>query len=198
MERPSKDNSKKNSDPPNFKELLKQKCPRHPNNNHTTEQCFQLHRALKDTPEPIHPKDRKGKEKKDDKDYDDGFQDATRNVNVLFGGIPTKRSQKLILREIMSIEPATPTFLKWSEVPITFSREDQWTSFSEPGRFQLVLDLVVAGSRLTRVLIDGDSGLNVLFTKTLKKMGLDVANMLIKTNSPFYGIVPGNAAVPLG
>jgi hypothetical protein len=32
----------------------------------------------------------------------------------------------------MSIEPAVPTPLRWSEVPITFSRADQWTSFSEP------------------------------------------------------------------
>jgi hypothetical protein len=39
----------------------------------------------------------------------------------------------------MSIEPAVPTLLKWSEVAITFSRVDQWTSFSELGRFPLVL-----------------------------------------------------------
>ena len=45
--------------------------------------------------------------------------------------------------------------LKHSEDPIIFSCEDQWTSFSEPGKFPLVLDPVVAGSRLTRVLIDG-------------------------------------------
>ena len=57
---------------------------------------------------------------------------------------------------------------------------------------------MVAGSRLTKVLIDGGSGLNVLFAKTLKKMGLNVTDMLTKTNSPFYGIVQGNAAVPLG
>jgi hypothetical protein len=57
---------------------------------------------------------------------------------------------------------------------------------------------VVAGSRLNKVLIDGGSGLNVLFTKTLKKMGLDIMHMLTKSSSPFYGIVPGNAAIPLG
>jgi hypothetical protein len=57
---------------------------------------------------------------------------------------------------------------------------------------------VVAGSRLNKVLIDGGSGLNVLFTKTLKKMGLDITHMLTKSSSPFYGIVPGNAAIPLG
>jgi hypothetical protein len=98
----------------------------------------------------------------------------------------------------MSIEPAVPTPLRWSEVPITFSRADQWTSFSEPGRFPLVLKPVVAGSRLNKVLVDGGSGLNVLFTKTLKKMKLDITHMLTKSTSPFYGIVPGNVAIPLG
>jgi hypothetical protein len=98
----------------------------------------------------------------------------------------------------MSIEPAVSTPLRWSEVPITFSHADQWTSFSEPGRFPLILKPVVAGSKLNKVLIDGGSGLNVLFTKTLKKMKLDITHMLSKSTSPFYGIVPGNAAIPLG
>jgi hypothetical protein len=98
----------------------------------------------------------------------------------------------------MSIEPAVPTPLRWSEVPITFSRADQWTSFSKPGRFPLVLKPVVAGSKLNKVLIDGGSGLNVLFTKTLKNMKLDITHMLTKSNTPFYGIVLGNAAIPLG
>jgi hypothetical protein len=80
----------------------------------------------------------------------------------------------------MSIEPAVPTPLRWSEVPITFSHADQWTSFSEPGRFPLVLKPVV---------IDGGSGLNVLFTKTLKKMKLDITHVLTKSNTPFYGSV---------
>jgi hypothetical protein len=57
---------------------------------------------------------------------------------------------------------------------------------------------VVASSKLNKVLIDGGSGLNVLFTKTLKKMKLDITHMLTKSNTPFYGIVPGNAAIPLG
>jgi hypothetical protein len=75
---------------------------------------------------------------------------------------------------------------------------DQWTSFSEPGHFPLVLKPVVAGSRLNKVLIDGGSGLNVLFTKTLKKMKLDITHMLTKSTSPLYGVISGNAAIPLG
>jgi hypothetical protein len=119
-------------------------------------------------------------------------------VNVFFGGLPTKRSQKATRQEVLNIELAVLTPLRWSEVPITFSRADQWTSFSEPGRFPLILKPVVAGSRLNKVLIDGGRGLNVLFTKTLKKMKLDITHMLTKSTSPFYGIVPENAAIPLG
>jgi hypothetical protein len=55
----------------------------------------------------------------------------------------------------------------------------------------------VAGSRLTKVLIDGGSGLNILFTKTLKKMKLDITGILNWSTSPFYDIVPSNAAIPL-
>jgi hypothetical protein len=119
-------------------------------------------------------------------------------VNVLFGGLPTKWSQKATRREVLNIEPAVPTPLRWSEVPITFSRADQWTSFFEPGCFPLILKLVVAGSRLNKVLIDGGIGLNVLFTKCLRKMKLDITHMLTKSTSPLYGIVPGNVAIPLG
>jgi hypothetical protein len=119
-------------------------------------------------------------------------------VIVLFGGLPTKRSKKATRWDILNIEPTVPTPLRWSEVPITFSRVDQWTSFSEPGWFPLILKQVVAGSRLDKVLIDGGSGLNVLFTKTLEKMKLDITHMLTKSTSPFYGIVPRNAAIPLG
>jgi hypothetical protein len=176
--------------------LLKEKCPWHLEGNHTTEQCYQLRRALKDSPDPRPPHDKKGKKKADEGNGD--FQEPDKTVNVLFGGLPTRRSQKATRREVLNIEPAVPTPLRWSEVPITFSRVDQWTSFSEPGRFPLVLKPVVAGSRLNKVLIDGGSGLNVLFTKTLKKMKLDITHMLTKSTSPFYGIVPGNADIPLG
>jgi hypothetical protein len=126
------------------------------------------------------------------------FQEPDKTVNVLFGGLPNRRAQKATRREVLSIEPTVPTPLRWSEVPSTFSRADQWISFSKSGRFSLVLKPVVAGSRLNKVLIDGGSGLNVLFTKTLKKMKLDITHMLTKSTSLFYGIVLGNAAIPLG
>jgi hypothetical protein len=129
------------------------------------------------------------------------FQDASKTINVIFGGdgdFGSRREQKLLLREIMSVEPAAPRPLRWSEVPILFSRDDQWTIFSESGKFPLVLDPVVAEVRLTKLLIDGGSGLNVIFASTLRKMALDFPDMLVPSKSPFYGIVLGNAAHPLG
>jgi hypothetical protein len=176
--------------------LLKEKCPWHLECNHTTEQCYQLRRAFKDFPEPRSPHDKKGKKKADEGNGD--FQEPDKTVNVLFGGLPTRRSQKATRQEVLNIEPVVPTPLWWSEVPITFSRADQWTSFSEPRQFPLVLKPVVAGSRLNKVLIDGGNGLNVFFTKTLKKMKLDITHMLTKSTYPFSGIVPANAAIPLG
>jgi hypothetical protein len=54
------------------------------------------------------------------------------------------------------------------------------------------------GSRLNKVLIDGGSGLNVLFTMTLKKMKLNITHMLTKSTLRFYGIIPRNSAIPQG
>ena len=61
-----------------------------------------------------------------------------------------------------------------------------------------MLDPVVQGSKLTRVLIDGRSGLNLIFTSTLAKMGLNYMSLLTPSNAPFYDIVPGNSSTPIG
>jgi hypothetical protein len=57
---------------------------------------------------------------------------------------------------------------------------------------------VVAEVKLTRILIDGGSGLNFMFDSMLRKMGLDLTDMLVPRKSPIYGIVPGNTVHPLG
>ena len=56
---------------------------------------------------------------------------------------------------------------------------------------------MVAGSILTRVLIDGGSGLNLIFMSTITKMGLDISDKLKPSKAPFYGIIPGNASFPV-
>jgi hypothetical protein len=188
-----------------FEKLLQKKCPWHPGANHAAIDCYHLRRTFSNSGGGKKNKKPVDKEPEDDDQGDQGcnakFQDASKTVNVIFGGdgdFGSRREQKLLLREIMFVELAAPRPLRWSEVPISFSRDDQWTSFSEPGKFPLVLDPVVAEVRLTKVLINGRSGLNLIFTSTLRKMALDFMDMLVPSKCPFYGIIPGNAAHPLG
>jgi hypothetical protein len=94
IQHPEKDNSKKTSS--GFKDLLKEKCLWHLDGNRTTEQCYQLRRAFKDTPDPRPRHDKKVKKKVDEGNND--FQELDKTVNVLFGGLPTRRSQKATRR----------------------------------------------------------------------------------------------------
>ena len=50
---------------------------------------------------------------------------------------------------------------------------------------------------MPKTLIDGGSSLNIIFTETLKKMKFDFKKMTAY-DEPFYGVVPGKAAYPLG
>jgi hypothetical protein len=51
---------------------------------------------------------------------------------------------------------------------------------------------------VTKIWIYGGAGLNIVFSKTLRKMGLDFAGLITPIGVPFYGIVPSKAAMPLG
>jgi hypothetical protein len=51
---------------------------------------------------------------------------------------------------------------------------------------------------VTKVLIDGGARLNIIFSETLRKMGLDFAGLITPIGVPFYGIVPSKATMPLG
>jgi hypothetical protein len=55
------------------------------------------------------------------------FPEAHKEVNyICFGpkSYESRRKQKLTAREVMTVSPTTPEYLKWSEVPITFDRSD--------------------------------------------------------------------------
>ena len=79
---------------------------------------------------------------------------------------------------------ADPKYLDWSEYPITFSRVDQWADIPYLGHFPLVLDPTIRNVRFKKVLIDGGSALNLLFTKALTELGLTMDD-LIPIDSPF-------------
>ena len=66
------------------------------------------------------------------------------------------------------------------------------------GHYPLILGPTIAGMTVPKVLIDGGTGLNIIFADTLKKIGLDFTSLLTPTDVTFYEIVPGKAAMPLG
>ena len=104
--------------------------------------------------------------------------------------------QKLTAQEINAITPATPKYLKWSEAPITFGRADHPNHVPHPGCYPLVLDPIIRTVKLNRVLIDGGSGLNILFAKTLDDMKIPRSE-LKWSRAPFHGVIPGTSATPL-
>ena len=60
-----------------------------------------------------------------------------------------------------------------------------------------MVDPVVEGTRLTKVLMDGGSGLNILYAETLKGMGIPMSR-LSTSNMSFHGVIPGKNAESLG
>jgi len=93
--------------------------------------------------------------------------------------------------------PAVPEFLKRSETAINFSREDHPPAVVRPGHAALVLDAQIGGYAMSKVFMDGGSGINIIFADTLRKMNRSVEN-LQKSANTFHGIVPGKAVSPEG
>jgi hypothetical protein len=97
------------------------------------------------------------------------FPKAHKVVNYIFGGpnsYEPKRKQKLTTWEVMAVKPATPEYLRWYEVPITFDCGDHPDFIPKPRRYPLVVCPIVKDVKLNRVLVDGGSSLNLLFLKT--------------------------------
>ena len=95
---------------------------------------------------------------------------------MIFGGsaaYESKRCQKLARREIYAAEPAMPSFIWRSQSTITLHRSDHLESILQQGRYPLVVDPIVGTKRLTKVLMDGGSGLNLMSAEMLDVMGID-------------------------
>jgi hypothetical protein len=80
---------------------------------------------------------------------------------------------------------------------ITFDQEDHPDCVPHSGRYPLMVSPIVGTTHLSKVLMDGGSGLNILYSSTLNKMGIP-QNSPRPSKAPFYWIVLGKEAVPLG
>src|SRR5438105_6012335 len=179
---------------------MESSCPFHPKGKHSAKDCFAL-KAYVGRNSKTPACDQDGPDRNPgQQQVGPAFLDPEHQLNMIYGGsdaYESNRKQKLTAREINEVIPVTPKYLKWSEAPITFGRANHPDHVPHPGRYPLVLDPIVRMVKLNRVLIDGGSGLNILFAKTLDDMKIPRSE-LKRSRVPFHGVIPGTLATPLG
>ena len=100
-------------------------------------------------------------------------------------------------KDARDIKPIVPTPNYWMSCPITFDHRDHRTSIRHGGSAALVLDPIIDGFHLTRVLMDGGSSLNLLYQDTMRKMAIDPSRIK-PTKTTFKGVIPGVEARDTG
>jgi hypothetical protein len=64
-------------------------------------------------------------------------------------------------------------------------------------QYPVVVDPVIGNVRLTKVLMDGGSSLNIIYAETLGLLRVDLSSVRAGA-APFHGIIPGKRVQPLG
>ena len=94
------------------------------------------------------------------------------------------------LTEVYQVATINP----WSDTAITFNASDEPKFRTARAPAALVLSLIVDGFRLTKVLMDSGSGLNLIYEETLRKMEIDWSR-IERSNTTFRGIIPSRKRV---
>jgi hypothetical protein len=179
--------------------MLKESCPYHRGPvKHTLEECDMLRRYII----KVGPSAEGGKDQGNNKKGGVKEEEFTEvhNCFMIYGGQvanASARHRKQEHREVYSVKVAAPVFLDWSDKPITFDQGDHPDCIPSPGRYPLVVDPVIGNSRLTKVLMDRGSSLNIIYTETLGLLGIDLSTIRAGA-APFHGIVLGKRVLPLG
>lgn len=115
---------------------------------------------------------------------------------MIFPVAETRQNQKLTRHAIYTMELATSELLAWSDETVMFSVNEQSKNIPHPSRHALVVDPIVRGWRHPRVLMDGASGLNIIFPDTLYKMEISLST-LQKSDAGLHGFMPDRHICPL-
>jgi hypothetical protein len=182
-----------------FDKMLKESCPYHQGPvKHTLEECVMPRRFFHKAGSPAG--DGKGQDNhKNEGDKAEEFPEV-HGCFMIYGGQvanASARHRKQERREVCSVKVAAPVYLDWSDKPITFDQGDHPDYMPSPGRYPLIVDPVIGNARLTKVLMDGGSSLNIIYAETLRLLGIDLSTIRAGA-SPFHGIVPGKRVLPLG
>ena len=89
--------------------------------------------------------------------------------------------------------PITTKSCHWTSQPITFDHRDYSAGIRHAGWAALVLDPVIGRYHFTRVLMDDDSSLNLIYQDTIGGMGLDPTEIR-HSKTTFKGVTPGSGA----
>jgi hypothetical protein len=182
-----------------FDKMLKESCPYHRGPvKHTLEECDMLRcYFIKAGPSAEGGKDQGNNKKGGDKDEE--FPEV-HDCFMIYGGQvanASARHRKQERREVCSVKVVAPVYLDWSDKPITFDQGDHPDYVPSSGRYPLVVDPIIGNARLTKVLMDGGSNLNIIYAETLGLLGIDLSTIRAGA-APFHGIVPGKRVLPLG
>jgi hypothetical protein len=182
-----------------FDKMLKESCPYHQGPvKHTLEECVMLRRYFHKAGPPAGD----GKGQDNDKKEGDKAEEFPKvhDCFMIYGGQvanASARHRKQERRKVCSVKVAAPVYLDWSDKPITFDQGDHPDCVLSPRKYPLVVDPVIGNTRLTKVLIDGGSSLNIIYTETLGLLDIDLST--IRAGAvPFHGIIPGKRVLPLG
>jgi hypothetical protein len=182
-----------------FDKMLKKSCPYHRGPvKLTLEECDMLRRYFN----KVGPSAEGGKDQGNNKkggDKDEAFPEVHNCFMIYDGQVAnaSARHRKQERRKVCSVKVAASIYLDWSDKPITFDQGDHPDYVPSPGRYPLVVDPVIGNARLTKVLMDGGSNLNIIYAETLGLLGIDLS-MIRASAAPFHGIVPGKRVLPLG
>jgi hypothetical protein len=182
-----------------FDKMLKESCPYHQGPvKHILEECVMLRRYFHNAgPLAEGGKDQDNNKKEGDKAEE--FPEV-HGCFMIYGGQvanASTRHRKQERREVCSVKVAAPVYLDWSDKPITFDQGDHPDCVPSPRRYPLVVDPVIGNARLTKVLMNGGSSLNIIYAETLGLLGIDLSTIRAGA-TPFHGIVPGKRVLPLG
>jgi hypothetical protein len=179
--------------------MLKELCPYHQGPvKHTLEECVMLRRYFHKT-EPL----AKGGKGQDNDNKEGNKAEEFPEVHgcfMIYGGQvanSSARHRKQERREVCSVKVAASVYLDWSDKPITFDQGDHPDCVSSPGKYPLVVDPIIGNTRLTKVLMDGGSSLNIIYAETLGLLEIDLS-VIRAGAAPFHGIIPGKRVQPLG
>jgi hypothetical protein len=181
-----------------FDKMLKESCLYHQGPiKHTLEECVMLRRYFHKAGPPAeggkaHDNDKKEGHKAEE------FPEVHDCFMIYSGRVANASAwhRKQERREVCSVKVAALVYLDWSDRPITFDQGDHPDRVPSPGRYPLVVDPVISNIRLTKVLMDGGSSLNIIYAETLWLLQIDLSTIRAGA-AAFHGIIPWKRVQPL-